>query len=181
MIRAPPPCSLGGPPPLLAGGGRGMRSRVPNALLFCLGPFPLCNAALQPLRTAVLSCFVCKSARFLAFWRLPSLLTAFVFSLACFFHALARLARFWTILRALLFAFSQSCPLWLAMARSWASSLAFGGFCSLLFVPCRLLSLSCALAGFRFILGNFALSWASLLALARCCHSCSLFCRSLSF
>ena len=90
----------------------------------------------------------CADLRVFLLLKAPITSKPFLLSLACFFHALARLTRFRTILRALLFDFSQSCPLCLAIARSWDSSLAFGRFCSLLLVVCWLFSLSCALARF---------------------------------
>ena len=60
------------PPALLAGGrGEGWAvGRDPECLTplcFARVLFPLCDAAFQPLRTAVLSRVLCRSARLLAF------------------------------------------------------------------------------------------------------------------
>ena len=105
----------------------------------------------------------CADLRVFLLLEAPITSKPFLLSLACFCHALARLIRFRTILRALLFDFSQSCPLCLAIARSWDSSLAFGRFARscLLFVGCsrsraHLQAFWHAFGRFRSILGVFA-------------------------
>ena len=182
MIRAPPPCSLGGPPPCSLGGGRGVRSRVPNAPLFCSGAFSAlrrsspaaahCCFIVLPVQICTFSCFLEASITSESLCVQPCVFFSRSCSLGSLLHDLARsLVRFFAILPAV------ACygTLLGFLARFWSVLLALACSVSIVVALVRTCRLS------RTLLGNFALSWASLLALARCCHSCSLFCRSLSF
>ena len=103
MIRAPPPCSLGG--------GRGVRSRVPNASLFCSGAFSAlrrsspaaahCCFIVLPVQICTFSCFLEAPITSESLCVQSCVFFSRSCSLASLLHDLARsLVRFFAILPA---------------------------------------------------------------------------------
>ena len=187
----PPPLLAGGSPPCSLGGGRGVRSRVPNASLFCSGAFSAlrrsspaaahCCFIVLPVQICTFSCFLEAPITSESLCVQSCVFFSRSCSLASLLHDLARsLVRFFAILPAV------ACygTLLGFLARFWSVLLALAvlaGSCSLLPLLLAFLSIFVLLNCSRTLSVALALSWALLLVLTCFCSLLFSFCWFPSF